>query len=133
MESKQKTEKSKTTLTVEQLQKQIEELQKQLETRPKTLEEQIAYFEEKKRKIEHLRTFELTREKLGQLAQEIRKSIESDETNNEYHRLQFVSGRYGNDSVKLTISNNRVIMDAIAYVVSRVVEKMVELEKEIAE
>ena len=118
--------------TVEDLQRQVETLKKQLEAKPKSLEDQIVYFELKKEKIEHLRKFELSKEKINVALKEVVNIVDNADFDNTNFRLLLNDHRSYKETPIFAISNPVIIRQAMEFIGNEIDLRIAKLETEIA-
>lgn len=119
----------------QELKKQLDKVVKRMENKPQSLEEQIAYFEQKRQKINHLRQFEGTREKIKESQQALKEEHEKGSFTAEKHKLVFGRVNYNGEltAEAFKISNVDLLVKFTDFIMGEIQAKISQLENEIAE
>lgn len=118
--------------TYEDLQKRIEQLENERIKKPANIQEVINFFEEKKKKINHLALFKRIKERLSDAYAEIKPiADESDFEKQEFELMFSVYSRYGKGEEIFKITNPLIIEKCIDFLNLEIDKKTAVLETEI--
>lgn len=118
--------------TYEELQKRVKELESERLKKPANIQEVINFFEEKKKKINHLELFKVIREKLKDAFALVKPLADDQEfEKREYKLLLSTYSQYGSEEKIFNITNPLVIEKAIHFISGEIDTKMKSLETEI--
>jgi len=118
--------------TYEELLTRLEELEKVSIKKPQNIEEIINFYEEKKKKINHLEEFKMHLASLEAAHKLSKSDADKNDFENKKFALFFNEYRdYGNGSSLFKITNAVIISDCLSFIIMKLTAKIQLLESEI--
>jgi len=119
--------------TPEELKKEIEALKRKIATVPEDLEERIVYYNQKKDWIKKLEKIKMQRDKLIMVQNDLLADLENDEFMSEnFSFAVFKKKQYSSEEEILKVNNPMLVGVILKNVLSKMSEKIDELEINIA-
>lgn len=118
-------------LSYDELLKRVEQLENLQSKRPKDIKEVINFFENKKKKIAKLETFEFHLKSLKTSKKETEESLKSENFEGDKFLLSFKTNENYSPKTLFNISNSEIVIDFCDFLINKINLKIEQLKMEI--